>query len=1302
MSYRKILLAGGLILVTSFFIFNFAQKTEAGIVSGDTSGTIGTVNLPQCPFSDSAGIYVKNVLCGWANERCEINTTIPNNNNRESSNCRHMCWGINKIATGEQGGVVAATLPSFPDGTRLCTTTSDPAQVNIPVCPFQGEIGDVWVKPVNIPWDPQEVSAEVSGVSAEIAEGRCKVGTDCDKQPFSIGLGSIDIFGFQIDAGGSLNIKTRSDIPGAVYAHSQATALPLVWAYNICIVRITSSNQTPSPSPTPDPSPSQNTLATGTITVSPSTVQAGQPFTVTVTGIDPDGMQYVGIKEDNKDAQWSAKGSGSEFSKQWTVTEDQAGTYTFAGYVNGTDPTLTDAYKIEVAKTTPEQISVTVTASGTTSDPSQNTLATGTITVSPSTVQAGQPFTVTVTGIDPDGMQYVGIKEDNKDAQWSAKGSGSEFSKQWTVTEDQAGTYTFAGYVNGTDPTLTDAYKIEVAKTTPEQISVTVTASGTGSLNTPASGTMTVYPSTTALVGQPFIITVTGKDTDGIQWVGMREGTGSVQRSAKGSGPEFSEQWTITKGKVGTYTFYGYVDGTNPDLTDDYKVENIKTDPEQISVNIVISIPETQDPDNSGGGSSGSTGGTGCSCGDSTGQPSTGTPDTGTPSTGTPDTETPDTGTPDTETPSDEPTINLPLCSFPSVANIPALEGKNAIWAKNTNCNWADKCPLGYSCNSSCGLLNFYHLDTRGTNHYGVQSLNFLAFANSFDLCMQGDATDFSVGPPCPFAGEQGDVWVSPDPAGGSLVSWDVRSKLGSDSSQSSNPFTVISDLQKLVDQAQDLGMTFEFDDPGVAQMLDKSLDNVGIEIDIDSFTDLLGLTKYLEKIGTVLSNIKIPNAGFYIKTYADKPGRVDSYIDNGGFPLKLASPVKMCIVGGTGEGNTFTVPGGQVSKPSGKTNPAEDIGDTQAVLGGRLQDKGGDISPLVIIEWGTTSQYGESEETFYSSAKTSIWGDWEIPIQGLEPGTTYHFRTAVSNNAGTTYGEDLTFTTASVAGGTGTTGPGDTGSTSGGTGSTGTGSTGTGSTGSTGTGSTGSTGTGSTGSTGTGSTGTGSTGSAGTGGCGSATGVTGPQTKASVSTTSASQVANHSVTLSGNVTDLGNCWPSRASVFFQWGTTSKYGQSQFVKAADRTGSFTLPLTNLTPGTTYHFRATASNCEGTTYGEDLTFTTTGENIPGAAENAIAVTQNITNITSNSATLSGQVSSLGNWSWGMVYFEWKRANVDCGANNNLIGVTYNPQSFTFNLVNLLPSTPYKIRIKVSGSHPGEWTYGQYVTFTTQSK
>ncbi len=97
-------------------------------------------------------------------------------------------------------------------------------------------------------------------------------------------------------------------------------------------------------------------------------------------------------------------------------------------------------------------------------------------------------------------------------------------------------------------------------------------------------------------------------------------------------------------------------------------------------------------------------------------------------------------------------------------------------------------------------------------------------------------------------------------------------------------------------------------------------------------------------------------------------------------------------------------------------------------------------------------------------------------------------------------------------------------------------------------------------------------------------------------STNAAEEVGPGSATLTGSVNPQG----APTSYHFDWGTTTAYGNR--TPASDVTvGSDNAPhsllqaLSGLTPGTTYHYRIVASDCEGcasgTTYGGDVTFTT---------------------------------------------------------------------------------------------------------------
>jgi hypothetical protein len=89
-----------------------------------------------------------------------------------------------------------------------------------------------------------------------------------------------------------------------------------------------------------------------------------------------------------------------------------------------------------------------------------------------------------------------------------------------------------------------------------------------------------------------------------------------------------------------------------------------------------------------------------------------------------------------------------------------------------------------------------------------------------------------------------------------------------------------------------------------------------------------------------------------------------------------------------------------------------------------------------------------------------------------------------------------------------------------------------------------------------------------------------------------ASDITATSATLNGTV----NLGSEDSLAWFQWGTTDGYGNATPLTDMG-TGRctcplpFSAPLTSLTPGTTYHFGAMASNIVGPAYGRDQTFTT---------------------------------------------------------------------------------------------------------------
>ena len=116
--------------------------------------------------------------------------------------------------------------------------------------------------------------------------------------------------------------------------------------------------------------------------------------------------------------------------------------------------------------------------------------------------------------------------------------------------------------------------------------------------------------------------------------------------------------------------------------------------------------------------------------------------------------------------------------------------------------------------------------------------------------------------------------------------------------------------------------------------------------------------------------------------------------------------------------------------------------------------------------------------------------------------------------------------------------------------------------------------------------------------------------------TANVTSIGASSATLNGSVNPNGvaTTW------YFEYGTSTGYGSTTSSKNAGsgtNSVSVSAPLSNLSPGTTYHYRLVAKSSVGTTRSADETFATTGVTIHAAA---VAV------IYGNAVTLSGTVTS----------------------------------------------------------------------------
>ncbi|MCX6252057.1 MAG: T9SS type A sorting domain-containing protein [Bacteroidetes bacterium] len=191
------------------------------------------------------------------------------------------------------------------------------------------------------------------------------------------------------------------------------------------------------------------------------------------------------------------------------------------------------------------------------------------------------------------------------------------------------------------------------------------------------------------------------------------------------------------------------------------------------------------------------------------------------------------------------------------------------------------------------------------------------------------------------------------------------------------------------------------------------------------------------------------------------------------------------------------------------------------------------------------------------------------------------------------------------------------------------------------------------------------------------------------VTTTAATPIGTTTATLNGTVNANG----TNSTVTFQYGLTVAYGSTVAGVPATATGSSntteTAAIIGLAQNTLYHFRAVAVNTGGTTYGNDMTFTTLAlPTVVTTAASAIAAT---------TATVNGTVNANGYST--TTSFDY---GLTVAYGTNVPGVPLTVTGITVfgvlaNLTGLLPGTLYHYRI--NGINAGGTVNGGDLTFTT---
>jgi uncharacterized protein (TIGR02145 family) len=312
----------------------------------------------------------------------------------------------------------------------------------------------------------------------------------------------------------------------------------------------------------------------------------------------------------------------------------------------------------------------------------------------------------------------------------------------------------------------------------------------------------------------------------------------------------------------------------------------------------------------------------------------------------------------------------------------------------------------------------------------------------------------------------------------------------------------------------------------------------------------------------------------------------------------------------GTSYGADITFSTGSAIVPPAVTTAAiSNIGSSSATGGGNVTSDGGITVTARGVCWSISANPTITDS---KSSDGSGTGPFTSSLTNLAPATTYHVRAYATNLAGTSYGEDVQFTTT--------------------------------------------------------------------------LGISMP----TVTTSEVTSITSSTASGGGNVTSDGGGSVSEKGVC--WSTSSNPTTSDSkIQAGAGTGSFTSNLTGLTPGTTYHIRAYAINLAGTSYGEDVSFTTTTL-LPAVTTTAV------TGIFSTAATSGGNVTKEGETAVTARGVCWSTSQNPTTAGSKTIDGS-GPGVFASTITGLAANTLYYVRAYATNTNGT--SYGVQVSFTTIS-
>ena len=186
-----------------------------------------------------------------------------------------------------------------------------------------------------------------------------------------------------------------------------------------------------------------------------------------------------------------------------------------------------------------------------------------------------------------------------------------------------------------------------------------------------------------------------------------------------------------------------------------------------------------------------------------------------------------------------------------------------------------------------------------------------------------------------------------------------------------------------------------------------------------------------------------------------------------------------------------------------------------------------------------------------------------------------------------------------------------------------------------------------------------------------------------------------NSAQISGNITFLGSsavtqhghCWSISPMPTLANSKTS-------LGSAPVTGNFSSNLTGLSPLTTYYVRAYATNSVGTAYSDEITLITDALTAPELINGTVS------NLSQNSAQISGNITSLGNTAVTQHGHCWSISPTPTTANSKTsLGSAPVTGNFSSPLTGLSPLTTYYVRAYANNS--AGTAYSDEITFITDA-